>query len=144
MLQALNVTGGHGRVKFHFLVFSAGLDLLPKALLRCQRLAHARPALARLGFTFCTGQQLRQQLVGHFGILKVNVKQLTKDQAVLFAADHDGFKGGTQVGFFTDANSQCGFFGQRDAAAVDLDAGTPQSSAKTGDVVGQLAAAGVT
>jgi hypothetical protein len=117
---------------------------LTKALLGRQRLAHTRPALARLGFPFGAGQQLRQQLVGQFGILKVNLKQLPKNQAVLLAADHDGFKGGAQIGFFADAHRQCSFFGQHDAAAVDLDASTPQGPAKTGDVVGQLAAARVT
>ena len=92
MLQTLNVAGRHGRVKVDFLVFLGWLGLLPEFFLRRQGFAHTRATLAGLGLSFGAGHELSQQLVSDFGVLKIHVKQLAEHAAVLFPADHDGFK----------------------------------------------------
>jgi hypothetical protein len=144
VFQALQVARGHGRVELDLLVLFLRFGLVAEGLLRRQRLAHARSALARFRLALGAGQQLREQLLRDFRVAEIDVEQLAEHQPVLFAADQHRFHRSAHVLLALQAHGERCLGGERNARAVHPHPCAAQGAAKAADVVGQLAAAGIT
>jgi hypothetical protein len=92
VLQALQVTGRHGRVELELLVLRLWRGQGLGRLGRTQGIAHAGALPIGLGSAFGGGQQLGQQLVRELGVAKKSLEELAEDGAVLLAADQRGLQ----------------------------------------------------
>ena len=144
MLQALQLTGRHGRIELELLVLRLRRRQGRRGLRRAQGVAYSGALPVRLGAAFGRGQQLCQQLVRELGVAKKNIEELAKHGAVLLAADQSGLKRRGQVLAPIQVDQQGGLLRQRNPTGIDRQASPPQRPPEGREIVRQAAAARVT